>query len=82
MLSTMTLMLMLGTPFDALAEDSSEPAATFNERFPADQNATPPPSEIRPNKNRPQGPAGSQRLTWVVGVADRRAAIGPILRAQ
>jgi hypothetical protein len=35
-LTSMTLALMLAAPLGAFAQDSSEPAATFNERFPAE----------------------------------------------
>jgi hypothetical protein len=36
-LTNMTLALMLAAPLAAFAQDSDEPSATFNERFPADQ---------------------------------------------
>src|SRR5262249_58160632 len=42
-LTSMTLALMLAAPLGAFGQDSSEPAATFNERFPADQTSTRPP---------------------------------------
>ena len=41
---------MLAAPLDALAQDSNEPAATFNERFPADQTSTQPSLEIPETK--------------------------------
>jgi hypothetical protein len=44
-LTSMTLGLMLAAPLGAFAQDSNEPAATFNERFPADQTSTRPPLE-------------------------------------
>jgi len=44
-LTSMTLALMLAAPVGAFAQDSNEPAATFNERFPADQTSTRPPLE-------------------------------------
>jgi hypothetical protein len=37
---------MLATPLGAFAQDSEELAATFNERFPADQTSTQPSLEI------------------------------------
>jgi hypothetical protein len=40
------LSLMLAAPLGAFAQDSNEPAATFNERFPADQTSTQPSLEI------------------------------------
>jgi len=43
-LTSMTLVLILAAPLGAFAQDSNEPAATFNERFPADQTSTRPPS--------------------------------------
>jgi hypothetical protein len=42
-LTSMTLALMLAAPLGAFAQNSNEPAATFNERFPADQTSTRPP---------------------------------------
>ena len=39
-LTSMTLALMLAVPLGAFAQDSNEPAATFNERFPTDQTST------------------------------------------
>jgi hypothetical protein len=49
-LTTMTLTLMLAAPIGAFAQDSSEPAATFNGRFPADHTSTQPPLEIEAKK--------------------------------
>ena len=43
-LTSMTLVLILAAPLGGFAQDSNEPAATFNERFPADQTSTRPPS--------------------------------------
>jgi len=45
-LASAALGLMLAAPLDAFAQDSNEPAATFNERFPADQTSTQPSLEI------------------------------------
>ena len=45
-LASMTLALMLAAPLAALAQDSDQPAATFRERFPADQTSTQPALEI------------------------------------
>ena len=35
-LTSIALALMLAAPLDAFAQDSNEPAVTFNERFPAE----------------------------------------------
>jgi len=45
-LTSTALSLMLAAPLGAFAQDSQEPAATFNERFPADQTSTQPSLEI------------------------------------
>jgi hypothetical protein len=45
-LAGMTLALMLAAPLGASAQDSDESAATFKERFPADQTSTQPSLEI------------------------------------
>ena len=45
-LASTALSLMLATPLGAFAQDSEELAATFNERFPADQTSTQPSLEI------------------------------------
>jgi hypothetical protein len=39
-LASMALSLMLAIPIGAFAQDSEERAATFNERFPAEQTST------------------------------------------
>src|SRR5215831_16475200 len=49
-LASAALGLMLAAPLDAFAQDSNEPAATFNERFPADQTSTQPSLEIPETK--------------------------------
>jgi hypothetical protein len=49
-LASTALSLMLAAPLDAFAQDSNEPAATFNERFPADQTSTQPSLEIPESK--------------------------------
>jgi hypothetical protein len=41
-LTSTTLALMLAASFGAFAQDSNEPTATFNERFPADRTSTRP----------------------------------------
>src|SRR5258708_29588961 len=46
-LASTALSLMLATPLGAFAQDSEELAATFNERFPADQTSTQPYLEIQ-----------------------------------
>ena len=45
-LASMALALMLAAPLGAFALDSNKLAATFNERFPADQTSTQPAPEI------------------------------------
>jgi len=45
-LVSMALALMLAAPLGAFALDSNKLAATFNERFPADQTSTQPAPEI------------------------------------
>ena len=49
-LASTALSLMLAAPLDAIAQDSNGPAATFNERFPADQTSTQPSLEIPETK--------------------------------
>jgi hypothetical protein len=41
-LASTALLLLLASPLGTFAQDSEEPAATFNERFPADQTSTQP----------------------------------------
>ena len=51
LLASTTFALMLGVPCGAFAQDSSEPPATFNERFfPADQTSTQPSHEVQEDK--------------------------------
>jgi hypothetical protein len=45
-LASTALSLMLAAPLGALAQDSNEPAATFNERFPAD-HTSPQPAQVK-----------------------------------
>jgi hypothetical protein len=45
-LASALLSLMLAAALGAFAQDSEEPAATFNERFPADQTSTQPSLEL------------------------------------
>ena len=52
-LTSITLALMLAATFCAFAQDSNEPAATFNERFPADQVLGQPSPATPPAKNAP-----------------------------
>jgi hypothetical protein len=49
-LASTALSLMLAAPLGAFAQNSNEPAATFNERFPADQTSTQPSLEIPETK--------------------------------
>jgi hypothetical protein len=59
-LASTALSLMLAAPLGALAQDSHEPAATFNERFPADQTSTQPSLEI-PEVKKEQNVVGTKR---------------------
>ena len=52
-LASTTLVLMLAASFGAFAQDSNEPTATFNERFPAGQTLTQPSLEIPEVKKEP-----------------------------
>jgi hypothetical protein len=45
-LASTALSLMLAAPLGALAQDSNEPAATFNERFSAD-HTSPQPAQVK-----------------------------------
>jgi hypothetical protein len=45
-LASTALSLMLAVPLSALAQDSNEAAATFNERFSIEQTSTPPSAEV------------------------------------
>jgi hypothetical protein len=45
-LASTALSLMLAVPLGALAQDSNEAAATFNERFSVEQTSTPPSAEV------------------------------------
>jgi hypothetical protein len=60
LLASTALSLMLAVPLGALAQDSHEPAATFNERFPADQTSTEPSLEI-PEVKKEQNVVGTKR---------------------
>jgi hypothetical protein len=60
-LACMALALMLAAPLGAFAQDSNKPAATFNERFPADQTSTQPPVEI-PEAKKEQNVTTTTRL--------------------
>jgi hypothetical protein len=44
-LASTALALMLAAPLGAFAQDSNEPAATFTERYPAEQTSAQPPPE-------------------------------------
>jgi hypothetical protein len=52
-LASTALSLMLAAPLGALAQDSREPAATFNERFSAGQTTQPSPEipEVKKEQN-------------------------------
>jgi hypothetical protein len=49
-LASTALSLMLAAPLGAFAQNSNEPAATFNERFPVDQTSRQPPLETPDGK--------------------------------
>ena len=50
-LTSATFALVLAASLDTFAQDSNEPTATFNERFPADQTLGQPPLATPPAKN-------------------------------
>jgi hypothetical protein len=54
-LTSMTVALILAAPLGAFAQESNEPAATFNERFPVDQTATERPLTIHETKKEQNG---------------------------
>src|SRR5215813_2633393 len=60
-LTSMTLALMLAAPLGAFAQDSNEPAATFNERFSADQTSTRPHLET-PDAKKEQNVTTTMRI--------------------
>ena len=75
-LTSMTLALMLAAPLSAFAQDSSEPAATFNERFPADQTSTRPPLETSDAKK-------EQNVTTTTRIVSaKRARSRVVVRAR
>jgi hypothetical protein len=65
-LAGITLALMLAAPLGASAQDSDESAATFKERFPADQTSTQPSLEI---------PAAKKEQNVAHPVARHRGAV-------
>jgi len=85
-LTSITLALMLAATFGAFAQDSNEPAATFNERFPADKTlgqaplATPPAknatTEARQEAKKEQNVAASHRVASAKR-ARSRVVVGP-----
>jgi len=75
-LTSMTLALMLAAPLGAFAQDSNEPAATFNERFPADQTSTRPPLET-PDAKKEQNVTTTMRI-----VSAKRARSRVVVRAR
>jgi hypothetical protein len=64
-LASTALSLMLAAPLGGLAQDSHEPAATFNERFPADQTSTQPSIEIPEVKKEQQNAVAATRALRV-----------------
>ena len=75
-LTSMTLALMLAVPLGAFAQDSNEPAATFSERFPADQTSTRPPLET-PDAKKEQSVTTTTRI-----VSAKRARSRVVVRAR
>jgi hypothetical protein len=75
-LTSMTLALMLAAPLGAFAQDSNEPAATFNERFSADQTSTRPHLET-PDVKREQNVT---RTTGIVSAKPARSRV--VVRAR
>jgi hypothetical protein len=73
-LTSMTLTLMLAASVGALAQDSNEPAATFNERFPADQTLGQPPLATPPAKNAPPDARQETRKEQTVATSHRVAS--------
>ena len=80
-LTSATLALMLAASFGAFAQDSNEPTATFNERFPTDQASTQPPLAIPKAKNAPPEAKNEQNVaSHRVASAKRarsRVVVGP-----
>ena len=75
-LTSMTLALTLAAPLGAFAQDSNEPAATFKERFPADQTSTRPPLET-PDAKKEQNVTTTTRI-----VSAKRARSRVVVRAR
>ena len=72
-LTSATLALMLATTSDASAQDSNESAATFNERFPADQTSTQPAVAPPEARNAPHAAKRQARKSRMLqrGIASR-----------
>jgi hypothetical protein len=66
-LTSATFALMLATSVGALAQDSDEPAATFNERFPTDRTSTRP--AVAPPEAKNALPAAKQEAKKTQNVA-------------
>ena len=75
-LTSMTLALTLAAPLGAFAQDSNEPAATFKERFPADQTSTRPALET-PGAKKEQNVTTTTRI-----VGAKRARSRVVVRAR
>ena len=77
MLASTALSLMLAAPLGAFAQESNEPVATFNERFPTDQASAQPSPEVAESKNKvrsattTRGVASTKRPRSRVVVAPR-----------
>jgi hypothetical protein len=74
-LTSMTVALILAAPLGALAQDSNEPAATFNERFPAAQITTEQPLTT-PEAQKERNGATSGRIA-VAKRSRSRVVVGP-----
>ena len=81
-LTSVPLALMLAASFGAFAQDSNEPAATFNERFPAEQTSAQPPLATPEAKNAPPEAKKEQNVATSHRVANpkrarSRVVVGP-----
>ena len=74
-LTSMTVALIFSVPLGALAQDPNEPAATFNERFPAEQTtAEQPPTN--PEAKKEQNGATSRHIASAKRTRSR-VVVGP-----
>jgi hypothetical protein len=84
-LAITALSLMFTAPFGAFAQDSNEPPATFNERFPADPTSTQPSLDTRDAKKEQNVTTTTRTVrvkrvptaTRVVGIKRARVVVVP-----